>query len=194
MPIPIEIDDNFQKSVEDFATKIQDIFKEDYSIDFSKRFVIAIKWIGRAIDEQDLDIKILYLSTALEAMLTSRSDRRKGETLAYRMLLLNSYLDKPFINPVRVLYVYELRSQIVHGGEVGIASKSDYYTMRRVVIDTLIKSIEFIRINGLKNYEEFIKALETPQHISQVLNWLQKQGDKLSIKIKKHMRSVVRAT
>lgn len=107
--------------------------------------------------------------------------------MAYRMLLLNSYLDKPFINPVRVLYVYELRSQIVHGGEVGIASKSDYYTMRRVVIDTLIKSIEFIRINGLKNYEEFIKALETPQHISQVSDWLQKQGDKLSLKIKQHM-------
>jgi len=83
-PLPMEIDDNFSKRIEDFTNKIQRIFGEKN--DFSKRLMTAILWIGRAIDEPDLDIKIVYLSTALEAILTISADRRKGETLAYRML------------------------------------------------------------------------------------------------------------
>jgi len=157
-----------------------------------ERFMIAIMWIGRAINEQDPNIKIIYLSTALEAVLTTPSDERKGETLAYRMLLLNIHVDKPFVHPAKVLWIYELRSKIIHGSKLAIASKDEYYTMKRVVVGTILNSLEVIRREGIKTHTQFIETLETYKDMQKVLEWLEKQGDKRSLTIKEHMERNLR--
>lgn len=48
----------------------------------------ALHWIGLSISEVDPDIKIAFLCTALETLLTTKSDRMKGEKIAYRGYLL----------------------------------------------------------------------------------------------------------
>jgi hypothetical protein len=120
---PLVIDEKLEKSMNEFLGNISDILEEEkYLPELRKRFERALMWIGRSIEEEDPDIKIINLSTALETILTDKSDRMKGETLAYRILLLNAHVKKPFIDPAKVLWIYELRSEIIHGSRIGIAS------------------------------------------------------------------------
>jgi len=186
-PISLKIDERLEKSINDFLGKIPEILEEKLPARLQERFVTAIMWLGRAIDEQDPNIKIAYLSTALEAMLTTPSDEEKGETLAYRMLLLNVHVDKPFTHPAKVLWIYELRSKIIHGSTLAIASKDEYYTMRHVVMDTLLYSLEVIRREGLKSHAQFLETLEAHKDVEKILRWLEDQGDERSLKIKEHM-------
>lgn len=191
-PIPLEINERLEKDISDFLEKISEILEEKLPTELLERFMIAIMWIGRAINEQDPNIKIIYLSTALEAVLTTPSDERKGETLAYRMLLLNIHVDKPFVHPAKVLWIYELRSKIIHGSKLAIASKDEYYTMKRVVVGTILNSLEVIRREGIKTHTQFIETLETYKDMQKVLEWLEKQGDKRSLTIKEHMERNLR--
>lgn len=160
---------------------------EELSPSLQRRFTIALTWIGRAIDDPDPDVKIVHLSTALESMLTTIADEKKGETLAYRMLLLNALLDESFIHPAKILWIYELRSKIVHGNMLAIASESEYITMKRCVTETLIHSLEVIQKRKAKTHADFIKILESGKHTKDVLHWLEKQHDKWSLSIKNHM-------
>jgi hypothetical protein len=152
---PLVIDEKLEKSMNEFLGNISDILEEEkYLPELRKRFERALMWIGRSIEEEDPDIKIINLSTALETILTDKSDRMKGETLAYRILLLNAHVKKPFIDPAKVLWIYELRSEIIHGSRIGIASD-----MKFVAIETLRYSLEIIRRDGLKRHKDFINAI-----------------------------------
>ena len=182
------IDKNYDTSINKFLSNIPELLEEEnLPLKFRELFVRALIWIGRGIEEEDPDIKIINLSTALETILTTLKDGMKGETLASRMLLLNTIVDKGFIHPANVLRIYELRSKIVHGSELGIASNGEYLTMLHVAIETLINSIEVIRSKGLKSHNKFIATLESQDKREQVINWLKKQSDDRSSKIKEHM-------
>lgn len=183
-----EIDTNYGESINKFLSNIPELLEEgQLPSKFRERFVRALTWIGRGIEEEDLDVKIINLSIALETILTNLDDGFKGEALASRMLLLYDIVDKPFIHPAELLWIYELRSKIVHGSALGITSNAQYLTMLRVARDVLIYSIKVIRINGLKSHNKFIATLESHDKRGQVINWLEKQGDEGSSKIKKHM-------
>ena len=157
---PLVIDEKLEKSMNDFLGIISDILEEEkYLPELRKRFERALMWIGRSIEEEDPDIKIINLSTALETILTRKSDRMKGETLASRILLLNAHVKRPFIHPAKVLRIYELRSDIIHGSQIGIASDREYSTMKFVAIETLRYSLEIIRRDGLKDQKNFFKAI-----------------------------------
>ena len=185
---PLVIDEKLEKSMNNFLGNISDILEEEkYSPELRERFERALIWIGRSIEEEDPDIKIINLSTALETILTNKSEGKKGERLAYRMLLLNAHVKKPFIDPAKVLWIYELRSEIIHGSRIGIASDHEYSTMKFVAIETLRYSIEIIRRDGLKDHKNFIKAIKSYNKRKTILDWLEEQGDKRSSKIKKCM-------
>ena len=188
-PIPIEINKDYENGINKFLSNISEVLEEGkLPPKFRKRFERAITWIGRAIEEEDSGTKIINLSTALETILTTEGDSRKGETLAYRMLLLNTFIDKPFIDPVSVLLIYELRSSIIHGSELGIVSNAAYSTMLHAAMDALINSIEIIRTKDLKVHEDFIKTLESSHKRKQVLDFLGGRDDKWSRNIKKYMK------
>jgi len=185
---PLVIDEKLEKSMNDFLGIISDILEEEkYLPELRKRFERALMWIGRSIEEEDPDIKIINLSTALETILTDKSDKKKGETLAYRMLLLNAHVKRPFINPAKVLWIYELRSDIIHGSRIGIASDHEYSTMKFVTIETLRYSLEIIRRDGLKNHKNFIKAIKSYNESKTILDLLEELGDNRSLEIKKCM-------
>lgn len=186
-PLKRDIGEKLEKNIKDFLKEISDILEEKLPSNLLERFIIAITWIGHAIEEENPNIKIIYLSTALESILTMPSDEMKGETLAYRMLLLNVNVDETFIHPAKVLWIYEMRSKVIHGATLAIASQSEYYTIKHVAIDTLLYSLKVIRRNGLKNQTEFIRVLETHKNGQKILDLLEKQGDEMSLKIKRCM-------
>ena len=186
---PLVINEKLEKSINNFLGNISNILEEEkFPPKLRERFERALMWIGRSIEEEDLDIKIINLSTALETILTDKSDKKKGETLAYRMLLLNAHVKRPFIHPAKVLGIYELRSDIIHGSQIGIASDHDYCTMRYAAIETLRHSLEVIHKFSLNDHENFIKTIKSYKESKKILDWLEELGDKGSLEIKKCMK------
>lgn len=182
-PIPLELNDTFKGNIDNFVSNISESFQDKPS-ELHERLVIALMWIGRAVDEPDLDIKVIHLSTALESMLTTQSDEKKGETLAYRMILLSMCLGKPFLDPDQVVRIYELRSKVVHGSAVGEASNDDYLTVRRLAVMTLMHVAEFARREKMESHRAFLKALDSSKHVDELLDWLFKHGTKPSSEIR----------
>ena len=145
----------------------------------------ATFWIARSITEDNLDLKIVCVHIALESMLTSIDCGKKGEDLAYRMLLLNLWADEPSQWPEDVLNMYDIRSKIVHQGKMGISTRDDYRTWRRISIYILIRSLSFIESNGIKSHREFIVKLESEERMKEVISWLEfyKDYDDKAIRI-----------
>jgi len=188
-PFPIDVTEDLEKSINKFLSSVPEILEEGkLPPKLREQFRRALTWIGRSIEEEDPDIKIIFLSMALEAILTRKSDKKKGETLAYRMLLLHFHVDKPVTPPANVLLIYELRSKIVHGSEMGIASHYEYLIIKQVAIETLRYSLEIVRKEGLKNHAQLIEAIESYNEIEKVLVWLEEHGDKKSLEIRDQMK------
>ncbi|GAH72434.1 unnamed protein product, partial [marine sediment metagenome] len=131
---------------------------------------------------------IIFLSTALESILASISDSKKGETIAYRMLLLNTFIEESFTHPSRVLYVYELRSKVIHGSDLYASSKKDYSTMKHVAIETVENASLAIQKMGIRRKNEFHRQLESDKKtVDEIIKWLREQGDPRSIQLADYM-------
>ena len=183
-PLPLEINANGDYKFNLYINSISDIlYGGVISQDLSERLRRVIKWIGRSIEEEDIDLKIIYLCIALESLLTSRSEGKKGQALAFRMLLIHFCAEKPFLLPAYVLYYYVLRSVIIHQGFMGSATKDDYETLRSISTEILIHSIFIIKENGIKNYKEFMNKLEMKERVKEVRSWLEAQHDPASAEI-----------
>ena len=189
-PLLRELDKSLERNINSFLENVSDVLIEGkLPPRLRKCFLRALAWIGKSIAEENPDLKIVYLSTALESILSTRDDKKKGETLAYRMLLLNVFLGKTFAHPARILWIYELRSRIIHGSEISVASRREYLTMRRVARNTMKYAIEVIKKTSAKNKKRFIQAIESQEeNVKKILDWLNKQGDEYSNSIKEHMK------
>ena len=150
----------------------------------------TLHWIGLSISEIDDDIKISYLCTALETLLTTKDDGLKGGRIAYRGYLLGQEVaSEDYYMPQRVLRVYELRSTIVHGSDIGIATEKDYWLMLDYTQGTLQNFIQFVTEHKLtKPTKMFAKLLES-RHVSILLEWLDQEfDDKYSKMIRESLR------
>jgi hypothetical protein len=123
------------------------------------RFVRAIHWISNSITSEEFDYKVVDICTSLETMLTSKGDPRKGECIALRIQLLNMILQKSTIHPKYILEIYDKRSNVIHGSSLKICSKTDYNIGKRIALDTLVKSLEYIKINKITKHEDFLNSL-----------------------------------
>lgn len=163
---------------EDHYTKLRDL--EPKLANHIKR---TIHWIGEAINEEDYDLKIIALCTAIETLLTTRDERKKGEKIAYRILLLNKELSTPFTNPFKILFIYNLRSKVIHGSGLSICGESDYFTMLYEVKRILNNCINYVHNNNITKISTMIKNLESKDNIewlnSWVKSWLGRYNDKI---------------
>ena len=145
----------------------------------------AIFWIGKSISEIDFDLKVAYLCISLETLLTTKQDGRKGERIAYRTALLKSHFEKHIIHPRHILWLYEIRSSIVHGSQIGIASKAEYDSLLRLTKEMLDYFIRLIQKNSLNKQTDLIKFLSESKYTEKLLNWLKLFPDKHSLEIAK---------
>lgn len=146
-------------------------------------FKRAVYWMGASIDEGDPDRKIIALSTALESILCTRSDGRKGEVAAYRMCILCAHADRPWIWPQKVLEIYEVRSAVVHGSQLERATQSDASTMAYVMRDVLDCFVEVVNEHKLKKPADLFRLLETSSKATEFLRFLEERRDDASQQI-----------
>ena len=163
-------------ALENFSPEMRDIAER------------AIYWIGNSIEEHDDDRKVISLCTALETLLTNIADKRKGEALAYRMALLESVLDEAFFYPSQILWIYNLRSNVIHGKSREEATSAEYRTMLTATKRTLNSFIRLVKLQGIKNRSKLIDFLETSKYSGQLVSWLEGCGDQYSKSIREALQ------
>ena len=143
-----------------------------------------------SITRESYDHKIVDLCTALEAVLTTKSDGRKGEAIAFRTMLLSIAIDEPFPYPRDAYRLYDLRSQVVHGAALGACGENDYLQLRLIAQKAALNAITFIGIQGEINQpSQLIKLLESRERMEKAIAWLEGCQDAITRKVTKYAKS-----
>ena len=148
---------------------------DQLSLDIRAAFDRCIYWFGKSVEEADFDQKIIFLFIALESLLTTKDDKRKAEAIVYRLVLLHATFNKTIISPSLIYWLYELRSEIVHGASVLQANNSDYSTLKFVLREALEHYVNYIRTNRVTKQVDFIQHLENSEKIKVVHDYFVKQ-------------------
>ena len=174
-PWDFEFAENHDEAFLEFAA---DVVRKTAALpgEFRGRVERALYWLGRAVLEEELDQRVALLCTAMESLLSAKSEVRKGERIAYRMVLLESLAGHSFVHPSQLLWIYNLRSSVVHGSQVGVATKSEYRTMVRAARRTLKNYVDFVTGRGLRRYSELVKSIETSDDARRMSEWLAAQA------------------
>lgn len=87
----------------------------------TKNALRAIRWLGSAVQDKELEDKLIKCFFALETLFVPEEEGRKGERLAFRIPLFFLRIDDEYYhlhNPDVLYDLYEKRSKIVHGGDI----------------------------------------------------------------------------
>jgi len=168
--------------ISDVVERINTAFSGQHPRQLSEAIRRAVGWIGASTAEERYDNRVIGLCTALECLLTTIEDKRKGEAIALRTMLVASAVEEGFTHPAEVYQLYDLRSKVVHGSARGICGESDYATLRFVTVRTFVNILRFIDQSStpLKNASDLISSLETEARMSQSVTWLSGQHDRVS--------------
>ncbi len=145
---------------------------------------VALHWYGLSIEEESQDQKIIALCTALEALLTKRNDKKKGEAISYRMALLLSESGKGYPDPDRLLWIYELRSYLVHGSRVQLATSSEYSSLKFVFREVFDCYVSYVSRCKLTKPSQIVASLESSESVEQLATILEGWGTERSLQIR----------
>ncbi len=174
-PIELVLMPRLVNSMNEFMGKLAPLYDGRVQGRFRDALLRSIDWIGTSITREYRDHQVVDLCTALEAVLTTMDDRRKGEAIALRSMLLSVALDQPFTDPQEVYSLYELRSRVVHGADLGVGAESDYIKLRSLAERVLLGVLELHGTQGEGPFHRptnLIRCLEQPQRLENVLAWL----------------------
>ena len=129
-PIELLLTPRLVHSTNEFVGKLAPLYDGTIQGSFRDALLRCIEWIGVSITRESRDHQVVDLCTALEAVLTTLDDGRKGEAIALRSMLLAVALNQPFTDPQEVYSLYELRSRVVHGADLGVSGENDYIKLR----------------------------------------------------------------
>ena len=160
-PLNLVLSGVLLNSANDFVNKLAPLYCGTAQGRFRDALLRCIDWIGVSITRQNYDHKIVDLCTALEAVLTTMDDRRKGEAIALRSLLLSIALDQPITDPQAVYFLYKLRSRVVHGAALGVSGENDYIKLRLLAERVVVGVLELNEIHGpFRRPNDLIQCLE----------------------------------
>jgi hypothetical protein len=182
---PLEFD--YEEQFERFTNKANEHFTLVNSLPNKLKEIIerAIFWIGKSVSEENFDLKVASLCTALETLLTTKQDGRKGERIAYRTALLKRHFEESITHPRHILWLYLIRNDVVHGSKIGIASKSEYHSLLLLSREMLDYYIRLANQNSLKKPTDVIKSLNESIYARELLDWLRLFPDEHSFEITK---------
>lgn len=177
--LELVVDSKIQKQIDEIDNFTQDLFyPRGIEGRIRDQLIRAIEWTGNSITREDEDDKVVDLCTALETLLTTEQDKKKGECIALRMVLLRVLLDKPFFLPAQLLYIYEKRSEIIHGSKRRICTTSDYNTARMITIEVFRDVLAYIRENKITKHSAFLSGLQRDKKIlEKAIDWLRQFND-----------------
>jgi hypothetical protein len=142
-----------------------------------KRFSLALHWLSTAMTRTDYDEKVVDICTALESLLTQRSDRRKGELIALRAMLLQCALDGRFTDTFRLLQLYELRSQIVHGSDIDLCGEGQYTYLFDTTTRLVMQAVDLVnRDPAIRSFKHFRNAIESKDLLEVAMRWFNRYG------------------
>jgi Apea-like HEPN len=171
--------DYFEEHDKDLVAFADDLLTKSASFktEFKARIDRAIHWLGNAIEQEDYDQRVALICTAMESLLCSKSEGRKGEPLAYRMALLATLTGDSFMHPADVLWVYNLRSTVVHGSGIEVVGQAEYDRMLDAARGALKSYVVFIETNNPKDFAALVGQLESSPEAKQLLDWLNDHTD-----------------
>ena len=91
-------------------------------------------------------------------------------------MLLCRQLKKPWFDPGFVLYLYDKRSDIVHGSHRGICTDSDNSTGMMIAIEVFRDSLTHVKDNQITKHSKFIASLQDEQNLAVAVDWLAQSG------------------
>lgn len=162
-PLIVPMDKTILKGFEEHSTW-QYLLDGKLPEDINTRVMKAIGWISNAVASSNLDYKLVYLCTALEILLLpNHKSGTKGELISLRQMLVGrgtSYV------PEAILYLYEKRSNIIHGGTLEITSRSDYWHLLICCFQVLGNIINIsMRHPDIPTLEDLIGVVETAESL-----------------------------
>ena len=188
-PIDLVLTPQRVDSANEFIGKLTPLYDGTIQGGLRDALLRSIEWIGVSITQQYRDHQIVDLCTALEAVLTTIGDRRKGEAIALRSMLLSVALDRPFTDPQEVYLLYELRSRVVHGADLGVSGENDYIKLRSLAERVLLGVLEFHEVSGpFRRPIQLIRCLEERERLEQALAWLDNWEDAATKAVAKYCR------
>ena len=183
----IELSGTFAESTKNFIAEVAAIYDGTIQGRLREALVRSLIWVGTSITRELYDHKIVDLCTALESVLTTEDNQRKGEAVALRAMLLSTALGKPYRHPGVTHRLYDKRSRVVHGSALDECGESDYYTMRAIVEETILNILELIRTEAsITRPSKLIEYLESTERLTEGLSWLLIWEDENSKEIAKY--------
>jgi hypothetical protein len=142
-----------------------------------KRFSLALHWIATAITRTDYDEKLVDICTALESLLVEKSDHWKGELIALRAILLQCAVDGRFADTFPLLGLYELRSRVVHGSDVGVIGEGQYTYLFDTATRLVMQAVQLVNRNpAITSFRHFRNVLESADMLDVAVRWFQRYG------------------
>ncbi len=188
-PVRIDGSDRFQRidcdlagpleeSTEEFIERLAPLHDGTLPGWLRDALLRSIEWIGTSITREQYDHKIVDISTALETVLTTRDDRRKGEAVALRSMLLSMALGDGSPPPRDLLHLYRLRADVVHGVSAGVCAKSDFRELFWRTKNVILNTIELNNTQGpLTRPSHLIELLESRERLEKAIGWLERWQD-----------------
>lgn len=185
--IPLKLSGRLLQSTTEYLELLSFVHSTDIAVGIRDRLVRAIDWTGQSIVRVDPDDKVVDLCTTLECLLTTKADRRKGDAIAIRMMTLAELVKDGFRHPSDTLFLYELRSRIVHGSARNVCTDSDYMSLRSLVLDVIEQILELLkRDKSITRHSKLISAVTKPELLEKCISWLDAEADDLSKDLKEY--------
>lgn len=138
----------------------------------------ALRWIGQSIIKESADDRVVSLCTALETLLTTRNDGRKGEAIALRTMLLGEALQEGFLNPAMVYGLYEIRSEIIHGSAVRVGTDRHSDQLLWLANEMTTYFVRLVTENpSITRHSKLIAFLQEEHRLRAALKWLESSTD-----------------
>ena len=168
-PFRTEMGSHIKKGLDPELSSLQAIANGELPDEISRHLERAINWISSSITREGLDDKIVDLCTALETLLLPNyRGGQKGQMIALRHRLIGGDW-----NPIGILALYDLRSDIVHGSVLNVSQYLDYWNLLVICLTTLNNLVNLAKSNpAVQNLKDLVGIVETQDNLKRLINFL----------------------
>lgn len=139
----------------------------------AKQFEIAFGWLDRARMTDDMLIRLLFLFSALEAILGDMSEGLKAQRLAFTEALLTLTQEGSFPHPSRLYFLYnDVRSYAVHGNLTFDIDDNEVSALDRRVHNAIWHYLSIVRRERITSPKGFQDWLNHHDQAPELVEWL----------------------